>query len=148
MSPSAPSCLLDTNVLLAATDTSRRTHRAALDLLNDDPRAHCVTPQIVREYLAVSTRPVEANGLGLSPQTATNNLDELLLDMTLLPEDARTTARLTHLVRDGHALSRQVHDANIAASALAHAVPVIVTDNDQHFRRFSDLVTIETLSRR
>lgn len=56
--------VVDTNVLLAATDRSRRTHAKATDFLNSDERELCVTPQIVREYLAVATRPRDASGFG------------------------------------------------------------------------------------
>lgn len=41
--------VVDTSVLLAATDRSRLSHSAATDLLNEDERRVATTPQIVRE---------------------------------------------------------------------------------------------------
>jgi predicted nucleic acid-binding protein len=61
--------MLDTNVLLAATDESRPEHRDALTVVNDwaARRTDLYTSgQILREYLAVATRPAGKNGLGLS----------------------------------------------------------------------------------
>lgn len=56
-----------TNIQLTATDPSRPLHRLAIQLLEE--AAVCgfdLTPsgQVIREYLVVSERPVEANGLG------------------------------------------------------------------------------------
>lgn len=138
--------VVDTNVLLAATDRSRSAHEAAIALLNDDERRLALTPQIVREYLAVATRAVEANGLGLTARAAVGNVKELLVDMSLLPEDATATARLLELVDGGAASGKQVHDANVVAVALAHGAGAIVTDNARHFSRFDRVVAIEGLS--
>lgn len=57
--------LVDTNVLLAATAPLRPLYRAALMVLNDWPNKGillAVSSQVLREYLAVATRPVEVNG--------------------------------------------------------------------------------------
>lgn len=137
--------VVDTNVLLAATDTTRAAHAAAMTFLNEDERRLALTPQIVREYLAVTTRPVEANGFGLAGADAVANVKEFLDDMTLLPEDAVTTAGLMDLIRGRAAAGRQVHDATIVATALAHGADAIVTDNTRHFSRFGDVIVIENL---
>lgn len=137
--------LVDTNVLLAATDRSRVHHAAAVGFLTLDERNLAITPQIVREYLAVATRPVETNGLGLPVSDALDNVGEFLAAMTLLAEDHRRTTRLLDLLAGGGALGKQVHDANVAAVALAHGVGTIVTDNLRHFARFASLIAVEGL---
>lgn len=137
--------VVDTNVLLTATDRSRAAHSAATEFLNGDERRLAMTPQIVRAYLAVATRPVEVNGLGLSGQDAAANVEQFLRDMELLPEDGATTRRLVDLIAQDSAAGRQVHDANLVAVALAHKADTIVTDNARHFARFADLITIENL---
>lgn len=142
----SPLVVVDTNILLAATDESRAAHAAATQFLNQDARRLALTPQIVREYLSVATRPPEANGLGLSGTAATSNIGLLLEDMTLLPEDLQAVQHLVRLVSGGSAAGKQVHDANVVAVALAHGASVIVTDNSRHFARFSDLITVEALA--
>lgn len=137
--------VVDTNVLLAATDRSRAAHASATAFLNDDERRLALTPQIVREYLAVTTRPVEANGFGLPGEDAVANVEQLLDDMEVLSEDVSTTRRLMDLIRERSAMGKQVHDANVVAVALAHQASAIVTDNARHFSRFADLIGVESL---
>jgi len=137
--------VVDTNVLLAATDRSRRSHTAAVTFLNEDERRLALTPQIAREYLAVATRPLKANGFGLSGADAVANLAQFRDEMSLLSEDRVTTAGLTDLVAGDGAAGKQVHDANVVAVALAHRASAIVTDNVRHFARFADLIAIEQL---
>jgi predicted nucleic acid-binding protein len=137
--------VVDTNVLLAATDRSRTAHEAAITLLNEDERRLALTPQIVREYLAVVTRPVAANGFGLVAADAVANVRQFLDDMDLLSEDAVTTAGLVDLIDGQAAAGKQVHDANVVAVALAHRASAIVTDNTRHFARFDQLIVIEGL---
>ncbi len=137
--------VVDTNVLLAATDRSRAAHAAALAFLNEDERRLALTPQIVREYLAVSTRPLEANGFGLAGVDAVANVGQFLEDMVLLAEDSVATSHLMDLVGAHAVTGKQVHDANLVAVALAHHASAIVTDNVRHFARFADLITVEPL---
>lgn len=137
--------VVDTTVLLAATDESRAVHATATRFLDHDARRHAVTPQIVREYLAVATRPLDANGLGLAGAAACANVDMLLQDMTLLPEDVTSVRHLKELMAHGSVTGKQVHDATIVAVALGGHASTIVTDNTRHFVRFSDLIAVETL---
>jgi len=138
--------VVDTNVLLAATDRSRASNSAASRLITEDERRLAITPQIVREYVAVATRPMEVNGFGLSCEDAVDNVEQFLADMELLSEDAATTRILLELIGQGSTVGKQVHDANVVAVALAHRAAAIVTDNTRHFARFAELVTIEILS--
>lgn len=135
--------VVDTTILLAATDESRAAHSTATRFLDQDPRRHALTPQIIREYVAVATRPLDANGLGLPGADACSNIGQLLEDMTLLPEDLGSVGVLMELVTPGSATGKQVHDANIVAVALAHRASAIVTDNTRHFVRFAELIAIE-----
>lgn len=137
--------VIDTNVLLAATDRSRAAHASATALPNEVERQLALTPQIMREYLAVTTRPREANGFGLAPADAVGNLQQFLDDMTLLPEDSATTTGLMQLIGQEIASGKHVYDANVVAVALAHRTSAIVTDNTRHFARFEQLILIESL---
>ena len=137
--------VVDTNVLLAATDRSRESHEAATRSLQLDDRNLAITPQIVREYLAVTTRPLDVNGLGMPANDAIANVEQFLDAMTILSEGPGTTAKLLALVGQTSALGKQVHDANVVAVALSHRATAILTENTRHFARFASLIPIEGL---
>ena len=138
--------VVDTNVLLSASEATRADHRSAVTFLDSDPRELAVTPQILREYLVVATRPAELNGVALPVQVAAANVDRLLEALHLLPEDSTTVTRLRQLVDDVPTSGRQIHDANILATALAHGASAIVTSDSRHFARFADVIEIEALA--
>ncbi len=140
--------LLDTNVLLAATDEGRGEHAAALAALNDWPAtgtALYTSGQILREYLSVATRPLEHNGLGLTQSDAIANARALRGRLRSLEENLKVTDRLFGLLGDIACRGKQVHDANIVATMLVHGVDTIVTMNTSDFARFADRVAIVEL---
>jgi predicted nucleic acid-binding protein len=138
--------MLDTNVLLAATDEDRAEHRYALALLNDWAAGErtdlCTSGQVLREYLTVATRAVAKNGLGLKLPDALGNVRAIRERTTLLSEDARVTDRLLALLADVECLGKQVHDANLVATMLVHGVGAVVTMNLEDFARFERHVSL------
>lgn len=148
--PSADRVILDTNVLLTATDTGRAGHeqaRAALDLWPAAGVTLYCTGQILREYLAVATRPAAGNGLGLDRVDAVANVQALRTRLRFLGEDEKVAAHLLDLVRDVDCGGRQVHDANIVATMLTHGVETLVTLNVDDFVRFAPrIMTVHLLS--
>ena len=141
----APLVVVDTNVLLAATDRSRDHHEAATRFLNEEVRRLAVCPQVVREYLAVASRPVAVNGLGLSCEDAVANVEQFLEGLEVLAEGPATTRSLMNLVVTCPSVGNQVHDANVVAVALAHRAVAIVTDTARHFARFAHMVVVEPI---
>jgi len=132
--------MVDTNVLLAATDEGRLEHHDALTILNVWPAGDttlCVSGQILREYLAVATRPAVRNGLGLKTPDALGNVGAIRERTTLL-----VTERLLGLLADVECGGRQVHDANVIATMLAHGVGTVVTMNLDDFARFGGYVNV------
>lgn len=141
----AERAVLDTNVLLAATDESRATHTQALDLLSAWPAAGTVlytSGQILREYLAAATRPAEVNGLGLSRADAVANTRALRGRLRVLAESEKVADRLLALLDEVECFGQQVHDANIVATMLVHGVDTVVTSNADDFARFAHLITV------
>ena len=137
--------MLDTNVLLAATDEGRAEHDDALRILNDWPGGATTlytSVQILREYLAVATRPAGKNGLGLKLAEALGNARAIRERTTLLAEDARVADRLLGLLDDVACGGRQVDDANVVATMLAHGVEAVVTMNLDDFGRFGQFVSL------
>lgn len=140
--------MVDTNVLLAATEEGRAEHRDALTMLNDWPAAGatlCVSGQILREYLAVATRPAVGNGLGLKQADAIGNVRAIRARTTVLAEGAKVTERLLGLLADVDCAGRQVHDANVIATMLVHTVGTVVTMNVGDFARFGGYVDVVRL---
>jgi predicted nucleic acid-binding protein len=140
--------MVDTNVLLAATDESRAEHDDALTILNDWPAGAttlCTSGQILREYLAIATRPADRNGLGLKPSDALGNVRAIRERTVLLAEDAKVADRLLGLLADVQAGGKQVHDANVVATMLVHGIAVIVTMNLHDFARFGQYVDLVRL---
>ena len=132
----------DTNVLLSAIDRGRVLHNQALHVLNVLPNQGlelCVSGQVVREFLAVCTRPVDANGLGLTPATAADNVEAILERSTVLDENRNVARRLLRLTRAVKCSGKRLHDANIVATMQEHGLTRLVTGNVSDFRRFGDL---------
>jgi predicted nucleic acid-binding protein len=135
--------MLDTNVLLAATDEGRAEHRDALKVVNDwaaGPTDLCTSGQVLREYLSVATRPTGQNGLGLNLPDALGNVRAIRGRTTLLAEDSKVADRLLALLADVECRGKQVHDANLVATMLVHGVGIVVTMNLEDFSRFEQHV--------
>jgi predicted nucleic acid-binding protein len=137
--------MLDTNVLLAATDKGRAEHRDALTVVNDwaaGDTTLCTSGQILREYLAVATRPVERNGLGLPLPDALGNVRAIRERTVFLAEDSKVADRLLGLLADVECGGKQVHDANVVATMLVHGIGTVVTMNLDDFSRFDRYVNL------
>lgn len=137
--------MLDTNVLIAATDEGRAEHRDALTVVNDWATGHtdlCTSGQILREYLTVATRPAERNGLGLNLADALGNVHAIRERTILLAEDVKVADRLLSLLADVECRGKQVHDANVVATMLVHGVRTVVTMNTGDFARFEGHVSL------
>lgn len=142
------SVLLDTNVLLEATTPARDLHRAALRVLDEWPSRGirlCVSGQILREYLVVATREPEHNGLGLSVTDALANVESFIERCRFLGETQEVAKRLRELLRGVDCTGKQIHDANLVATCLAHGVPSLVTANLGDFERFNNQVEVKLL---
>src|SRR5262245_27618372 len=131
--------LVDANVLLSATAPLRPLHRKALAVLNDWPNQGTVlaaSSQVLREYLAVATRPVDVNGLDLKLEDALANVAAFRDRMRLLVESEPVWNRLRALIADYGCRGKQIHDANVVATALVFGVGRLVTANVDDFARF------------
>ena len=141
--------LADTNVLLSATAPLRPLHQAALRVLNDWPNQGVIlatSSQILREYLAVATRPVEVNGLGLGVDDALANIAAFRGRMRLFVESEAVWDRLRALIAAYGCRGKQIHDANIVATALISGVAILVTANAGDFIRFASEIEVVDLA--
>jgi len=143
--PAVERAALDTNVLLAASDVARREHTAALAALNDWPAAGVTlytSEQILREYLAVATRPVRHNGLGMGQADAVANVRTLRGRLRMMTEHEKVADRLLELLDGTGCTGKQVHDANVVATMLVHGVGALVTYNRDDFARFAGQIEV------
>jgi len=144
----ADRAVLDTNVLLAASDTGRFEHASARAVLDQWPARGTTlytSGQILREYLSVTTRPVERNGLGLSQSDSVANVRALCGRLRVLAENEKVAKRLLELLDQVVCTGRQVHDANVVATMLVNGIETLVTINVGDFTRFGEQVKVVAL---
>lgn len=108
--------VVDTNVLIHSTAVGSPDHsraRAALARLRaDGPPA--VTRQVLREYLAATTRP-QSWSRALTLEEATADTDAFIRRFAVLEDGPRVWDELTALTRSFAFGGKQVHDANIVS---------------------------------
>jgi predicted nucleic acid-binding protein len=136
---------VDTNVLVYATAVGapfRVQARAALARLATGGTLS-VSRQILREYIAVMTRQ-QNWGKPLALSEATADTTAFIRRFTVLEDGPAVWDRLMELSRRYSFGGRQVHDANIVATMLAHGERRLLTFNEADFRRFTQLVEVVT----
>jgi predicted nucleic acid-binding protein len=135
---------IDTNVLVYVSRPTAPQHTVAVAALAEVEASGCavwVSPQILRAYLAVVTRP---QAPAPAPPMAAAIADILPAAFVVTGEGPVVLERLplqTHSVA-----GRQVHDANIVASMLVHGIARPLTFNAGDFRRFADVIEIRALA--
>lgn len=134
--------LLDTSVLTRYANKGDAQHAlviATIKKLSEKGEKLFITPQNLIEFRAVATRPsgVPSNGLGWTAIQAKNETTALKSVFLMLDEVPSIFSAWEVLVDATQSLGKQVHDARLAAVALAYGVPHILTFNDRHFVRFS-----------
>lgn len=136
---------LDTNVLLTATDVLRPSHLEAQRIFSKAGQQGfhlAVSGQVLREYLSVATRPVEANGLGLTVPDAVANVERVLEFANLFEETEAVALRSRELAKNFDIRGPRIHDANIVATMHVHRIPVLVTQNSKDFIGFGGIKTV------
>ena len=144
--------LIDTNVLLAAAVPAGKQHRPAFASLQRlSGGLGKISPQIVREFHSVATRASrredERPGFGFTPEESWALLDAFQTAFEVVDEDAAVVAELGRLSLRYAVSGRQIHDANLVATARRHGIPRIVTLNFGDFRRFSREIDVVTPDR-
>jgi predicted nucleic acid-binding protein len=138
---------VDTNVWLYATDPASPFHTRALkalDTAQDRGTPLITSPQILREYLAVGTRPgVIAAGPSLADLLA--NVADIRMRCRLVDETEAVVDRLAALLDRIPTAYRRVHDANIVATMVTWNVSQLLTHNGAGFTLYRHLVAVVPL---
>jgi len=96
-----------------------------------------VTPQVMVEFRNVATRPVAANGMGLSAADTEALAATFEARFPLLAETPDIYPAWKALVAGLTVIGKQVHDARLVAVCHVHTVTHLVTFNVAHFARMA-----------
>ena len=135
---------LDTNILVYANIAEAPFHHAALKAVETHEQTGAslwVSRQVLREYLAVLTRPktfikpISADMLSIQVRSFADRFH-------VAEDNVHVTERLLALMEQFSVGGKQIHDANIVATMQVYAVKQLFTHNVRDFDRFSSLITI------
>ena len=137
---------VDTNVLVVARAAKAPGRQAALDALSRERRTETlrISRQVIREYLAVVTRP-QTWASPLSMAEALLDASRYASAFEILEDGQAVADLLASLCREVPVAGKQVHDANIVATMLAHGERRLLTFNAKDFRRFGQRVELVAL---
>lgn len=137
--------LVDTNVLLRwsqADSPDNPLCTEAVDKLLEAGHDPCICAQVLIEFWAVATRPIDVNGLGLTPAVIREQAADLREMFTCLPEPADMADRWQQVADAYSVQGKQAHDARLAVLMLAHGVTHLLTPNPSDFARYQGIVTV------
>jgi predicted nucleic acid-binding protein len=139
--------LLDTNILLRLAQPQHLgAHAAARALrsLRASNEALHIAQQNLVEFWAVATRPIAANGLGLTTEQAASEIDALKRLFVLLSEIPIHDA-WERLVLNYRVSGKSAHDARLVAAMVVHGVESILTFNAQDFLRYGEIRVLDVM---
>jgi len=137
--------LTDTNILLRLLQPHHphcQIAERALDILRARNEVLNVTSQNVVEFWAASTRPFGENGLGLTIEQASKELDQVKRFWALLPE-VSLLEEWERLVKSHRISGRNAHDARLVAAMRLHGISRILTFNGSDFTRYKDVAVVD-----
>ena len=135
---------VDTNILVNARFDEAADHdraRAGLERASLDHELIRISRQIIREYLATVTRP-QTWAVPLTLDQALYDVNRMLATYAILEDGPEVTGVLLALLREIPTGGRQIHDANIVATMLAHGERRLLTFNVADFRRYEDRIEL------
>ena len=139
MAPTPGSAVfLDTNILVYASFPGTPFYdaaRARLKELESDGAVFWASRQVLREYLASTTRP----GVVIPPpkfDALSAAVRQFEAEFEIADEDAEVTRLLLGLLTSRSVQGKQIHDANIVATMLRYGIPWLLTHNTADFARY------------
>ena len=135
---------IDTNVLVRSRVLGAPDHDAARSSLESafrDPEPLRISRQIMREYLALVTRP-QTWPVAITLEEVLDDVSRLIGSFEILEDGPMVTELLVELCREIPAGGRQIHDANIVATMLARGERRLLTFNTADFRRYGDRIEL------
>ncbi len=135
--------IADSNILLRIADPDHPqwvTASRAIEVLRQrNERVHVLTQNFI-EFWTVATRPcASANGLGMSPEMAFQELTKLKCFFALLPEHPYVFEEREELVLTYRVSGKPSHDARLVAAMRLHGISRILTFNVADLCGFQEL---------
>jgi predicted nucleic acid-binding protein len=135
---------IDTNILVYASIAEAPLHQPALSRIQayeQTGQELWISRQVLREYLAVLTRPQS-----FTAPIPIAQLSDLIYAFCerfqVAEETAQVTAQLLLLLNQIPAGGRQVHDANIVATMQTFGIQQLLTHNVEDFSRFASQIVV------
>ena len=94
------------------------------------------------EFWSVATRPVNANGFGLTTIETQSKIEGLWPIVNLLRDERKVYERWRELVADHDVKGKQVHDTRLVAAMLRHDISHLLTFNSADFARYSEITVV------
>jgi predicted nucleic acid-binding protein len=139
---------LDTNVLIFAQSALAPEHSVAVVALKDLENSGSevwISRQVLREYLSGMTRP--GTFTGTTPiSSLIAHVANFQSQFRIAEDGPAVTGELLRLLTIITSQGKQVHDANIVATMLAHGIPNLLTHNVADFVRFTGLINVVPLT--
>lgn len=138
---------IDTNILIYAHAALAPLHATAFSTLQSLAAAGVelwISRQTLREYLAGMTRPGVFTGTAPMPSLL-GDVRSFEAQFRVAEDGPAATVHLLNLLATISCGGKQIHDANIVATMLAHGIPNLLTNNVADFARFSTLITVVPL---
>ena len=135
---------IDTNVIVQSRNAKAPDYlkaRALLERAASEVNPLRISRQVLREYLAVVTRP-QSWAAPLPLAVALDDVDRMSDEFEILEDGPVVTEALVALCREVPVGGRQIHDANIVATMLAHGERLLLTFNTADFRRYGDRIAL------
>ena len=115
----------------------------AIDILRRQGEVIYGGAQNLMELWSVATRPHSANGLGMTPAQAAEELNCIEGFFPLLDDAPGIYRRWRRVVEDIGVVGRQVFDARLVALMHVHSVTRILTFNTEDFHRYPGIVVVD-----
>jgi predicted nucleic acid-binding protein len=100
-----------------------------------------ISRQVLREFLAVTTRPGFLAPLPPA-EFLVKTVSYFETRFRIAVDDSEVTAGLLDLMCNPGVQGKQVHDANIVATMRRHQISYLLTHNTADFQRYSPCITV------
>jgi predicted nucleic acid-binding protein len=141
--------LIDTNVVGRLSQPAHEAHSVAVkatERLLADGHDLRIVPQVLYEFWAVATRPIEDNGFGFTIEQTESELRRIRLIFPPLRDERGILERWGSLVVNHAVRGKNTHDARLVAAMQRHGLTHLLTFNLANFRRYAEIEIIDPRS--